>query len=80
MLNASGNSGGHSVYFQFSKAWETAGLRVKDISRSLCYPVLCGHCLPSCQAEREAPGLLVGSFIALAIFGNLRLRISMIKR
>ena len=33
-------------------------LRVKDTSRSLCYPVLCGDCLPSCQAERQAPGLL----------------------
>ncbi len=21
--------------------------------------ILCGHCLPSCQAERQAPGLLV---------------------
>ena len=40
-------------------ASKTAGLRVKDTSRSLCCPVLCGHCLPSCQAERQAPGLLV---------------------
>ncbi len=44
----------------FQKPWasKTAGLRVKDTSRSLCYPVLYGHCLPSCQAEHQAPGLL----------------------
>ncbi len=36
-----------------------AGLRAKHAPKSLCYPVLCGHCLPSCQAERQAPGLLV---------------------
>ncbi len=40
-------------------ASKTAGRRVKDTSTSLCYPVLCGHCLPSCQAERQDPGLLV---------------------
>ncbi len=34
-------------------------LRVKDTSRSPCYPVLCRHCLPPCQVERQAPGLLV---------------------
>ncbi len=45
----------------FQKPWvsKTAALRVKDTFRSLCYPVLCGHCLPSCQAERQTPGLLV---------------------
>ena len=32
---------------------------MKDTSGSACYPVLCGHCLPSCQTERQAPGLLV---------------------
>ncbi len=38
---------------------------MKDTSRYLYYPVLCGHCLPSFQAEHQAPGLLVflyGSF------------------
>ncbi len=45
--------------FQKPCASKTAGLRVKDTSRSLCYPLLCGHCLPSCQAEHQAPGLLV---------------------
>ncbi len=45
--------------FQKPCASETAGLRVKDTSRSLCYPLLCGHRLPFCQAERQAPGLLV---------------------
>ncbi len=45
--------------FQKTCASKTAGLRVKDKSRSLCYSVLCGHCLPSCPAERQAPGLLV---------------------
>ncbi len=40
-------------HFQKNCALKTAGLRVKDTSRSLCYPVLCGHCLsPFCQAER----------------------------
>ncbi len=68
-LNASGNSGGHSVYFWFSKTLCLENGRswkihlVKDTSRSLCYPVLCGHCLPSCQAERQAPGLLVVSVL-----------------
>ena len=38
---------------------KTAGLRAKHTPNSLCYPVLCGHCLSSCQAERQAPGLLV---------------------
>ncbi len=45
--------------FQKHCVSKTSGLRVKDTSRSLCYPVLCGHCLPSCQAERQAPRLLV---------------------
>ncbi len=45
--------------FQKPCASKTAGLRVKDTSRSLCYPALCGHCFPSCQGERQAPGLLV---------------------
>ncbi len=45
--------------FQKPCASKTSGFRVKDTSRSLCYPVLCGHCLPSCLAERQAPGLLV---------------------
>ncbi len=31
--------------------------------RSLCYPVSCGHCLPSCQAERQDPGLFVFVFV-----------------
>ncbi len=47
--------------FQKPCVSKTASLRVKDTSRSLCYPVLCGHCLPSCQAECQAPGLLVCS-------------------
>ncbi len=29
--------------FQKPCASKRAGLRVKDTSRSLCYPVLCGH-------------------------------------
>ncbi len=45
--------------FQKHCASKTASPRVKDTSRSLCYPVLCGRCLPSCQAERQAPGLPV---------------------
>ncbi len=45
--------------FQKPCASKTARLRVQYKSRSLCYPVLCGHCLPSCQAEHQAPGLLV---------------------
>ena len=45
--------------FQKACASKIAVLRVKDTSRSLCYSVLCGHCLPSCQAEHQAPGLLV---------------------
>ncbi len=40
---------------------KTAGLRAKHTHKSLCYPAVCGHCLPSCQAERQAPGLLVVS-------------------
>ncbi len=44
--------------FQKHCASKTAGLRVKHTSRSLCYPVLCGHYFPSCQAEHQAPGLL----------------------
>ncbi len=47
--------------FQKPCVSKTAGLSVKDTSRSLCYPVLCGHCLPSCQAERQAPGLIASS-------------------
>ncbi len=31
---------------------------MKDTSRSVLSS-LCGYCLPSCQAERQAPGLLV---------------------
>ncbi len=50
--------------FQKHCVSKTAGLRVQDISRSLCYPVLYGHCLPSCQAEHQAPGLLVALPIA----------------
>ncbi len=45
--------------FQKPCASKTAGLRVKDTSRSLCYPVLWGHCFPSCQVEHQALGLLV---------------------
>ena len=47
--------------FDFQKpcASKRAGPRVKDTSRCLCYSVLCGHCLPSCQAEHQAPGVLV---------------------
>ncbi len=53
--------------FQKPCASKTAGLRVKDTSRSLCYLVLCGHCLPSCQAERQAPGFLFASNIGNSI-------------
>ncbi len=42
-----------------SSEFEQPGARVKHTPKSLCYPVLCGHCLLSCQAERQAPGLLV---------------------
>ncbi len=45
--------------FQNPCVLKTAGFRVNDTSRSLCYPVLYGHCLPSCQAEGQAPGVLV---------------------
>ncbi len=56
-------------HFQKPCASKTAGLRVKDTSRSLCYPVLCGHCLPSRQAECQAPGLLIfWSFSVLCQF------------
>ena len=34
---------------------------MKDTSRSVLSS-LCGYCLPSCQAERQAPGLLVYVF------------------
>ncbi len=52
-LNDSDNSGVILCISDFQKSCvsKTAGLRVKDISRSLCYSVLCGHCLPSCQAK-----------------------------
>ena len=52
--------------FQKPCVSKTVGFRVKDTSRSLCYLVLCGHCLPSCQAERQAPGILV--FCCIQIF------------
>ena len=60
-LNASGNSGVIWCISDFQKprVSKSAGLRVRDTSRSLCYPVLCGHSLPSCQAERQTPGLFV---------------------
>ncbi len=53
--------GSFGVFPIFKKPCTTqkAGLRVNNTSRSLCYKLLCGHCLPSCQAERQAPGLLV---------------------
>ncbi len=51
--------------FQKPCASKKAGLRVKDTSRSLCYPVLCSQCLPSCQAERPDPGLLVSVIFLL---------------
>ncbi len=59
-LNDSGNSWGHSVYLDFQQPCvpKKAILRAKHAPKSLCYQVLCGHCLPSCQAERQAPGLL----------------------
>ncbi len=64
-LNASGNSGIIQCVSDFQKpcALKTAGFGVKDTSRSLCYPVLCSHCLPSCQAEHQAPGLLVSPIL-----------------
>ncbi len=45
--------------FQKPCASTTACLRVKYTSRSRCYPVLCGHCLTSCQAERKLLGFLL---------------------
>ncbi len=54
-LNASGNSGGNSVHFGFSKQvleWKIhLDLYVNQF--------LCGHCLPSWQAERQDRDLLV---------------------
>ncbi len=44
------------------------GIRVKDTSISLCYPVFCGHCVPSCQAESQAPGLLVSHYFFFFFF------------
>ena len=41
---------------------------MKETSRSLCYPVLFGHCLPSYQAEHQAPGLLVIGFVNSLIY------------
>ncbi len=32
-----------------------AGLRATHTPKSVCYPVLCGHCQPSWQAERQNP-------------------------
>ncbi len=49
-------------------ASKTTGPRVKDMSISLSYPVLCDHCLPSCQAERQAPGLLFSFFQLVSFF------------
>ena len=46
-------------YFQKPCVSKMPGFRVKDTFRYLCYPVLCGHCLLSCQAHHQAPGLLV---------------------
>ena len=32
-----------------------AGLRAKPTPKSVCYPTLCGHCLPSWQDDRPGP-------------------------
>ncbi len=56
-LSVSGKSGVIRCISDFQQPCisKTEGLRVKDTSKSLCYPVLCGHCLPSCQGERQSP-------------------------
>ena len=56
--------------FQQPCVLTTAGLRAKHTPNSLCYPVLCSHCLPSCQAERQAPGLLVFSDLPISYWSN----------
>ena len=59
-LDVIGSNGNSEVIrsisdFQLPCISETAGLRAKHKPKSLCYPVLCGNCLPSCQAERQSP-------------------------
>ncbi len=56
-FNASGNSGGS--WFLIFKNLVPPKRQVLElkIHLDLCYPVLCGHCLPSCQAEHHTPGL-----------------------
>ncbi len=63
--------------FQKPCASRTAGFRVEDTSRSLCYPVLCDHCLPSCQAQRQDPGLLVVATWVLLVFAYVGNRLAL---
>ena len=55
-LNASSNSGPFGVFPIFNNPWiSLAGLRAKHTPKSVGYPFLCGHCLPSWHAERQSP-------------------------
>ena len=56
-LNASSNSAAIwcTSNFQQPCILKMAGLRGKHTSKSVCYPV-CGHCLPSWQAEDQIKG------------------------
>ncbi len=55
-LNVSGNCGGSFGVFLIFKNLVS---QKQQVLEGKIHPVLCGHCLPSCQAERQAPGLLV---------------------
>ncbi len=56
-LNALGNSGVIRCISDSQQPCisKTVSLRAKHTHKSLCYPVLCGYCLTSCQAERQSP-------------------------
>ncbi len=57
LVNAPGNGGVIRCIsdFQLPCISKTAGLGAKHTPKSLCYPVLCGLCLPSCQVECPSP-------------------------
>ena len=60
-VDASGNSAVIRCISDFQQPpciSKTAGLRAKH-NLNLYVIQFCGHCLPSCQAERQSPGLLV---------------------
>ena len=48
--------------FQKPCASKTAVVRVKDTSRSLCYPVLCGHCFHLVMQSTKPQGFLLNPF------------------